>query len=668
MNKLKFLVLAGLSALLVSLLSTSCGDKIAENQIDNSVLSIGLASNNENIKSLADKGGSFFLQVTTSDEWTLSLEPESAKEWIRLEHSAGDYAITKEDIRIDVLENKGEKERTAELILTSGSAYKKFFITQHGVKGSTKPDEPDTPEEPTPTPPTPQAGVVFLETFGIPVKVGGKWLNINDYKDYDVKTNTYTDPFFNKWVKASVRKSGTLGGHVWLAAKGKWPSHTALKISGFKTGTGLKLSFKLADNTGTLMANALKLSTDKGEVAMPATLLKKNEFQEFTVTLPDNAQYIQFEADNLPDGVRIDDVKLVADGSTGGGTNPQPTEKATLKLPTVAHATVKFMQNGAEVTEVNAGTQVEVVVTPEAGYELKSLKANGEDIFASKTFTAKKGENTLEVIIKAKSGGGSSTTPIPPGEHIEGDVSLLELPRLAGGTNNYFVTHKTSDGVVNFSLEYDVDRRHARWVACQFNDQNSDKNTERSDAWAWDPKVPSSFATGTSNKHHWFSGTGYSRGHLIASHDRLQSREANKQTFYYTNMSPQLQSHNGGIWLRQEQIVQSWGRNRGFRDVLYVAKGGTIKDGQIKSERIKGKMVIPEYFFMAIVVKKGNEYHGIAFWTEHRKYSHTSLRSVSLSIDELEQKTGLDFFHNFPDEIENKFEAETASSHNWPGL
>ncbi len=170
--------------------------------------------------------------------------------------------------------------------------------------------------------PNPEAGVVFLETFGTPAKVDDKWQNVNDYKGYDIKTNTYTDPFFEQYVKASVRKSGTLSGHVWLAAKGKYPSHTGLKITGFKTGKDLKLSFKLADNTGTLKANALKLATDLGAVELPETLLKKNEFQEFTVTLPDNAKFIQFEADNLSDGVRIDDVKLVAGEITGGGENP----------------------------------------------------------------------------------------------------------------------------------------------------------------------------------------------------------------------------------------------------------------------------------------------------------------------------------------------------------
>lgn len=261
-------------------------------------------------------------------------------------------------------------------------------------------------------------------------------------------------------------------------------------------------------------------------------------------------------------------------------------------------------------------------------------------------------------------GGTGSGTVIPPGEHILGDPTRIEIPALAGGTHNYFVTHKTSDGVVNYSLEYDTQRYHSRWVAFTFDDVTAARNyTTRTDKWAWDPIIPSTYST-----NNWFSRTGYSRGHLVASSDRYYSRQANEQTFYYSNMSPQLQDHNGGIWNNLEQLVQNWGRNSAFRDVMYVVKGGTIKDGQIETERIRSKMVIPKYYYMAIVVQKGSNYQGIAFWTEHRKYPKVALKTLTMSIDELERLTGIDFFPNLPDNIENRVEAQTADSHAWPGL
>ena len=79
-------------------------------------------------------------------------------------------------------------------------------------------------------------------------------------------------------------------------------------------------------------------------------------------------------------------------------------------------------------------------------------------------------------------------------EIINGDTTLLELPRLAGGNNNYFVTHRAS-GKVNYSLEYDITKFHSRWVAFSFDAATAEDNVRRSDAWSWDPKIPAAYDT-----------------------------------------------------------------------------------------------------------------------------------------------------------------------------
>lgn len=235
----------------------------------------------------------------------------------------------------------------------------------------------------------------------------------------------------------------------------------------------------------------------------------------------------------------------------------------------------------------------------------------------------------------------------------------LELPRPSGRSADFLVTHRLEDGSVNYSLEYDSERYHARWVAFTFDEANSVKKTKRSDAWAWDPQLPSRL-----NTERLFKGSGYSRGHLVASEDRSASYEANAQTFYYSNMSPQLQEHNSGIWARLENKVQTWGRSARLRRVLYVAKGGTISDDLILSERVKGKIVVPRYYWMALLAEKDGEYHSIAFLTEHRAYERgeSDLKRLALSVDSLERFTGLDFFYNLPDSIEAAVEQELPDS------
>ena len=155
-----------------------------------------------------------------------------------------------------------------------------------------------------------------------------------------------------------------------------------------------------------------------------------------------------------------------------------------------------------------------------------------------------------------------------------------------------------------------------------------------------------------------YKGSGYDRGHLCASGDRLYSKKANEYTYYLSNMSPQINSFNSGIWLELENISRQWGYSTSLRDTLYVCKGGTI-DADNTLTTVNG-MTVPKYYFMAFVAQKGAIFKGIAFLIEHKKgyNSPYNMQQYAMSIDDLEQKTGIDFFCNLPDEIENQVERE----------
>ena len=137
-------------------------------------------------------------------------------------------------------------------------------------------------------------------------------------------------------------------------------------------------------------------------------------------------------------------------------------------------------------------------------------------------------------------------------------------------------------------------------------------------------------------------------------------------------MSPQRHEHNEGIWSQLEGVVQGWARSMGKNEKLYIAKGGTIRDDQIESHRSNNKLVIPKYYWMAIVRQNGTEWHAIAFLTETVRPAKLAggVAPMALSVDELEAFTGLDFFYHLPDDIENRIEAEkpTANKLYWPGL
>lgn len=252
-------------------------------------------------------------------------------------------------------------------------------------------------------------------------------------------------------------------------------------------------------------------------------------------------------------------------------------------------------------------------------------------------------------------------------EHIQGNIDLIELPRFSGSADDYFITHHVDGGRrVNYSIEYHTPLRHARWVCFSFDNVTAAINTERNDAWGWDPLVPPSYEV---TREHF---KGFDRGHLVASFDRVFSAEANKQTFFYTNMSPQRAKFNQVAWQQLERTVQDWAHTEGFADNIYIAKGGTIRPGEYEDELSGGKIAVPKHYWMAILVQKDGEWRSMAFWIGHDKDKRQQggLASLTCSIDELEKRTGLDFFFNLPDDIENVVEAQIPanSTEHWPGL
>lgn len=251
-------------------------------------------------------------------------------------------------------------------------------------------------------------------------------------------------------------------------------------------------------------------------------------------------------------------------------------------------------------------------------------------------------------------------------------TSRMETPRVLNDGTTLLISHDVSINgkkVNNYMLEYDITKYHSRWVAFRFDGDTRKQYTGRSDEpFTDDPSLSSTYHIGSRG-----FGSGYDRGHLCASADRVYNTTANEQTFYMTNMSPQKSSFNQGYWVTLEGLVQQCGRNASFADTLYVVKGGTIKNDQIMNNitRSNGKKVaVPKYYYMALLKVKNNAYSSIGFWMEHKEYGYDYKNKAPLSeiakhavtINKLEELTGMDFFPNLPDAAEEKIESRCNPS------
>jgi endonuclease G len=197
-----------------------------------------------------------------------------------------------------------------------------------------------------------------------------------------------------------------------------------------------------------------------------------------------------------------------------------------------------------------------------------------------------------------------------------------------------------------FSLSYCENHEQAEWVAYKLIPEFL-SGVSRTNDYREDPQVRTGSATLDD-----YRNSGYDRGHLLPAGSMKHNYRAMSETFYLSNISPQKQEFNGGMWNTLEEKVREWTASS---DSLFVVTGGILRPGLVK---LKGTRVsIPEYFYKAIVRFRSGNIEGIGFIMANKKLGG-NVFDYAFPIDEIEEKSGIDFFPNFPSEIESSLESK----------
>lgn len=216
----------------------------------------------------------------------------------------------------------------------------------------------------------------------------------------------------------------------------------------------------------------------------------------------------------------------------------------------------------------------------------------------------------------------------------EFDDSFLPI-----STTGAIVTHNS------YTLSYSEKHEQAEWVAYELKKSNLSNNSFERPYFNEDKSV-------TTRSADWrnYKKSGYDRGHLCPAGDRKYSYEAYSETFLTSNISPQDREFNAGIWNRLEQKIRFWADKY---DGVYVVTGGVLKGNMntIGDENVS----VPNEFYKIVVDITDGKHKAIAFLIPN-KPSSKSFYEYVVSIDEIEAKTGIDFFPNLPDSIEDKME------------
>ena len=144
-------------------------------------------------------------------------------------------------------------------------------------------------------------------------------------------------------------------------------------------------------------------------------------------------------------------------------------------------------------------------------------------------------------------------------------------------------------------------------------------------------------------------------GHLCPAGDNKWGREAMEQSFLLTNMCPQNSSLNRGDWDKLENRCRGWANHYGE---VFIVAGPIFYSQNYKT--IGDQVGVPDAFFKVVLcMTKKPQALGFIFPNDgvHHKLPH-----YVYSVDEVEQITGIDFFYNLPDDIEDMVESQSNLS------
>lgn len=200
-----------------------------------------------------------------------------------------------------------------------------------------------------------------------------------------------------------------------------------------------------------------------------------------------------------------------------------------------------------------------------------------------------------------------------------------------------------------YTLSYSEENEQAYWMYYVLTPELINGTQSRTDDFRADPTV----STGSASLND-YKGSGYDRGHLCPAADMTLNKTSMSESFYLSNMSPQLPGFNRGIWSTMEDQVRKWALSF---DGLDVATGPIFKDniGSIGADNV----TIPGYYYKVLYTEQKKIMIGLIL---PNASSSKSLDQFVVPVDEIEAETGIDFFPGLENKLENQLEGSVNTA------
>ncbi|WP_066852368.1 DNA/RNA non-specific endonuclease [Halodesulfovibrio spirochaetisodalis] len=228
---------------------------------------------------------------------------------------------------------------------------------------------------------------------------------------------------------------------------------------------------------------------------------------------------------------------------------------------------------------------------------------------------------------------------------------VISIPSLTCAEiyKNLIPEENISESIIHhdfYSIGYDEDTEQPAWVMYEFTVKEATApKVQRKDRFRPDPAIPTRSATLRDYKK-----SGFDRGHLAPAADMAFSKQAMRDSFFMSNMSPQRPSFNRGIWKKLEALVRSWAK----KDTIIVVTAGVLEGEQHIG---RNKVLVPEWYYKIIYVPSKRKAIGFLLPNTGSK---AALTSFVVPVDVIEGKTGIDFFASLDDGYEAVLEGNVC--------
>lgn len=216
----------------------------------------------------------------------------------------------------------------------------------------------------------------------------------------------------------------------------------------------------------------------------------------------------------------------------------------------------------------------------------------------------------------------------------------LEIP--AYSKDEDIVSH------IGYTASYNHEMLIPNWVAYELTAEECEGTLKGKESFCWDPELNGR----QPNREDYKNDAQWDRGHMAPKADMKWSVQAYEESYFLSNVCPQNRSFNSGSWASTEKFSRRIAHRYGS---AYIVCGPIVTTNQYGTLG-EPKIVIPDAFYKAILVKKGQSYSAIAFVMQNIPEKQ-SIKCCSMSVDNLEQMIGRDLFVGLDDEIETNVES-----------